>query len=168
MVPALLLCLVVGVTDGDTITARCGDPGAYEQVTVRIQGIDAPERAQPYGHRARQALSEMVFQQWVDLRCSKSDRYQRKVCSVWVAPVSAPSGPRSVDAGLAMVTTGMAWWYRAYAREQSPQERGQYEVAEDEARMRQAGLWSDASPVAPWDWRKGRSPNGGQEKRTQT
>lgn len=152
---ALLLCLVVGVSDGDTITARCGEPGAYEQVKVRIQGIDAPERKQPYGNRARQALSDMVFQQWVDLRCSKTDRYRRKVCSVWVAPASTPDGSRTLDAGLAMVGMGMAWWYRSYAREQSPQERGQYEFAEVEAKARSAGLWGDAQPVPPWDWRKG-------------
>lgn len=144
---------MVGVTDGDTITARCGEPGAYEQVQVRIQGIDAPERKQPFGSLARQVLSTMVFQQWADLRCGKTDRYQRKVCSVWVAPTSVPEGPRTLDAGLAMVSTGMAWWYRAYAREQTSQERGQYEFAEDEARARKVGIWSEAAPVPPWKWR---------------
>lgn len=151
---ALLVCLVVGITCGDTIKARCGDPGAYEQVTVRLQGIDAPEKVQPYGTRARQALAELTFQKWADLRCTKTDSYRRRVCSVWVAPASAPEGPRTLDAGLAMVSTGMAWWYRAYAREQSPQERGQYAFAEKEAQARSAGLWADPSPVAPWTWRR--------------
>lgn len=147
---------MVGITDGDTITARCTDPaGGYVRMQVRIQGIDAPEKKQPFGTRSRQALSELTFNRWADLRCSKVDRYQRHVCSVWVNPVSASSGPRTLDAGLAMVTTGMAWWYRAYAREQSPQERGQYEFAESEAKARGAGLWTDAQPVPPWDWRKG-------------
>lgn len=40
-------CLVVGISDGDTLTARCGRLGAYEEVKVRIAAIDAPERAQP-------------------------------------------------------------------------------------------------------------------------
>lgn len=53
-----------------------------------------------------------------------------------------------------MITQGMAWWYRAYAREQSPQERGQYEFAEQEAKARKVGLWRDSEPVAPWNWRK--------------
>ncbi len=44
-------CLVVGISDGDTLTARCGAPGAYQQVKVRLSGIDAPERRQPYGER---------------------------------------------------------------------------------------------------------------------
>lgn len=151
---ALLLCLVVGVTDGDTITVRCGEPGAHEQVKVRIQGIDAPERKQPYGNRARQALSDMVFQQWADLRCNKTDRYGRKVCSVWVAPSSASDDPRTLDAGLTMVSTGMAWWYRTYAREQSPQERGLYAFAEEEARSRRVGLWADTDATPPWMWRR--------------
>ncbi|MGE8444226.1 MAG: thermonuclease family protein [Comamonas testosteroni] len=47
---------------GHTQAARCGDPGSYEQVTVRLQSIDAPERKQPFGERARQALAELTFQ----------------------------------------------------------------------------------------------------------
>lgn len=118
-------CLVVGVADGDTITVRCGQPGAYAQIRVRLSGIDAPEKRQPFGTRARAALGSMVFGRMARLECPKTDRYGRKVCSVWVPPVSAPTGPHTLDAGLAMVTMGMAWWYRAYAREQTPAARGQ-------------------------------------------
>ncbi|MNV15186.1 hypothetical protein D3C71_1059020 [compost metagenome] len=147
-------CLVVGVSDGDTITARCGEPGAYEQVKVRFNGIDAPEKKQPFGQRAKQALSDLVYMKDVELDCPKTDRYGRSVCRVHVAPASAPHGPMTVDAGLAMITLGMAWWYRDYAREQTPQERGQYEFAEAEARAKRVGLWRDADPVPPWAWRK--------------
>ncbi|WP_437177178.1 thermonuclease family protein [Comamonas testosteroni] len=111
-------------------------PGQYEQVKVRLQGIDVPERKQP----ARQALAELTFQKEGELRCTKTDRYKRQVCSVWVAPASSPAGPRTLDAGLAMVTQGMAWWYCAYAREQSAQERGQYAFAEQEAAPHKVGL----------------------------
>ena len=62
MLAATLLCLVIGISDGRTLTARCGESDAYEQVTVRLQGIDAPERKQPFGERARQALAELTFQ----------------------------------------------------------------------------------------------------------
>lgn len=151
---SILLCLVVGVSDGDTITARCGDPGAYEQVKVRLNAIDAPERRQPFGARAKQAMSDLVYKKDVELRCYKQDRYKRQICSVWVAPQSAPDGPKTLDAGLQMVDIGMAWWYRQYAREQTPEERGQYEFAEDEARLRKRGLWSLPDPVPPWDWRR--------------
>lgn len=158
MLAATLLCLVVGISDGDTLTARCPTQEAahpYQQIKVRVQGIDAPERKQPFGNRAREALSEITFMKEAELRCNKIDRYKRHICSVWVVPVSAPKGPRTLDAGLALVSIGMAWWYRDYAREQTPQERGQYEFAEQEARSRQVGLWGDAEPIAPWAWRKG-------------
>lgn len=147
-------CLVVGVSDGDTITARCGAAGNYEQIKVRFNGIDAPEKRQPFGRRAKEALSDLVYMKEVALHCPKSDRYGRSVCKVMVAPASAPRGPKTLDAGLAMVTLGMAWWYRTYAREQTPQERGQYEFAEAEARAKRVGLWQDQDLVAPWDWRK--------------
>jgi endonuclease YncB( thermonuclease family) len=150
---ALLLALLPLVAAADQ-TARCGQPGAYEQRKVRLSGIDAPERKQPFGARAKDALSDLTFSKVVDLRCTKTDRYGRSVCSVWVAPASAPDGPQALDAGLAMVTLGMAWWYRAYAREQTPQERGQYEFAEQEARAKKAGLWRDGDAVAPWEWRR--------------
>ncbi|RRH80817.1 nuclease [Variovorax beijingensis] len=147
-------CLVVGVSDGDTITARCGAAGNYEQIKVRFNGIDAPEKRQPFGQRAKEVLSDLVYMKEVALDCPKSDRYGRSVCKVMVAPASAPRGPKTLDAGLAMVTLGMAWWYRTYAREQTPQERGQYELAEVEAKAKHAGLWRDAEPMAPRDWRK--------------
>jgi len=60
-----------------------------------------------------------------------------------------------------MVTQGMAWWYRAYAPEQTPEARGQYEFAEAEAKARRVGLWSDREPVAPWEWRKGNRTGAG-------
>lgn len=132
------------------------EPGAYEQIKVRLNGIDAPEKKQPFGERAKQAMSDLVYMKDVDLDCFKTDRYRRSVCKVMVAPASAPDGPLTLDAGLAMVTIGMAWWYRAYSREQTPQERGQYEFAEAEAKAKHAGLWRDADPVAPWEWRKER------------
>jgi len=147
-------CPVVGVSDGDTLTARCGTAGDYEQIKVRFNGIDAPEKRQPVGQRAKEALSGLVYMKEATLDCPKTDRYGRSVCKVMVAPTSAPRGPKTLDAGLAMVTVGMAWWYRAYAREQTAEERGQYEFAETEAKAKRVGLWHDEEPVAPWDWRK--------------
>ncbi|ARU04725.1 nuclease [Comamonas serinivorans] len=161
----IALCLVVGISDGDTLTARCGEPGQYEQVKVRLAGIDAPERKQPFGQRARQALSDTAYMKEAELRCTKVDRYKRSICTVWVAPASSPEGPKTLDAGLNLITLGLAWWYRDYAKEQSPQERGQYEFAETEARAKKAGLWSQLGtaeePVAPWEWRKSRRQNAG-------
>lgn len=123
---------------------------------MRFNGIDAPEKRQPFGERAKQAMSDLVYMKTVELDCRKTDRYGRSVCRVHVAPASAPRGPATLDAGLAMITLGLAWWYRDYAREQTPQERGQYEFAEQEARAKGAGLWVDKRAMAPWEWRRER------------
>ncbi|MBO9679535.1 MAG: thermonuclease family protein [Acidovorax sp.] len=157
MLSTALLCLIVGISDGDTLSARCPTEDAahpYLQVKVRLAGIDAPEKAQPYGARAKQALSDLTYLKQARLDCVKQDRYRRSVCNVWVAPASAPDGPQTLDAGLTMVTVGMAWWYRAYAKEQTPQARGQYAFAETEAKAKRAGLWADPEPIPPWEWRK--------------
>ena len=44
--------------------------------------------------------------------------------------------------------SGMAWVFDRYVSD-----RGLYAV-QDEARAAQRGLWGDADPVAPWEWRK--------------
>jgi len=60
----------------------------------------------------------------------------------------------TLDVGLAQVSAGLAWWYRAYAREQSPEDRGRYESAENEARLQKRGLWVDDDPVPLGEWRR--------------
>ena len=143
---------VVGVADGDTITVLDAN---REQHKIRVAGIDAPEKAQPFGQRSKESLSAMVFGKEVDVQWNKRDRYQRIVGTVWVQPVSCPTCPKTLDAGLAQLTVGLAWWYRKYAKEQSPEAAGRYEFAEQEARAKRAGLWADGQPIPPWDWRKG-------------
>ena len=54
---------------------------------------------------------------------------------------------------MSIPTVGMAWWYRYYAKEQTPEKRGQYEFAEFEAKAKKARLWQEPGPVAPWEWR---------------
>lgn len=48
----VLFCLIVGVTDDDMLKARCGDPGSYEEIKVRLIAIDAPEKRQDFGNRS--------------------------------------------------------------------------------------------------------------------
>jgi endonuclease YncB( thermonuclease family) len=142
---------VVGVADGDTITVLDAN---REQHKIRLGGIDAPEKAQPFGQRSKESLSAMVFGKEVDVQWNKRDRYQRIVGKVWVQPVSCPTCPKTLDAGLAQLTLGLAWWYQKYAKGQSPEDAGRYEFAEQEARAKRAGLWADGQPIPPWDWRK--------------
>jgi endonuclease YncB( thermonuclease family) len=142
---------VVGVTDGDTITVLDANKRQHK---IRFAGIDAPERKQPFGTRSRQNLARYVAGKDVRLDCPKVDRYRRKVCKVWMQPADCRRCGKTLDVGLAQVTDGMAWWYRRYANEQSAEDRGRYESAENESRLRKRGLWRDTDPVPPWEWRK--------------
>lgn len=142
---------VVGIADGDTITVLDVD---RQQHKIRLQGIDAPEKAQPFGQRSKENLSRMVFDKEVRVEWSKHDRYGRIVGKVWVQPDSCPTCPMTLDAGHAQITVGLAWWYRKYADQQSPQDRGAYEFSKHEAKAKRVGLWSDPDPVPPWEWRR--------------
>ena len=142
---------VVGVADGDSITVLDAN---LEQHKVRLQGIDAPEQAQPFGQRSKQNLSRLVFDKDVRVEWSKRDRYGRKIGKVWVQPVDCRTCAMTLDAGHQQITVGLAWWYRKYAGEQSPEDRGAYEFSEQEARAKGVGLWSHPDPVPPWEWRR--------------
>jgi endonuclease YncB( thermonuclease family) len=135
---------VVGVTDGDTITVL---DGARAQHTVRLGGIDAPERGQPFGTVAKENLSKLVYDRRVEARCWKRDRYGREVCSVFL-------GTR--DAGLEMIRDGYAWHFKEFQAEQSPEEREVYARTEESAKAARRGLWSEPNPLPPWDWRRSR------------
>ncbi len=150
----VLTGVVVGVSDGDTITVL---DAARVQRKIRLAGIDAPERGQPFGQPAKTNLSRPVFGKEVDVQWTKHDRYQRIVGNVLVAEsgCTATHCRKTLDTSLAQLTDGLAWWYRQYAGEQSREDAGRYQVAEAAARGRHAGLWSTAEPMAPWDWRHG-------------
>ncbi|HAY26727.1 MAG TPA: hypothetical protein DIT03_13425 [Candidatus Accumulibacter sp.] len=89
---------VVSVADGDTITVL---DAHHEQHKIRVAGIDAPEKSQPFGQRSKESLSAMVFGKELDVQWHKHDRYQRIVGKVMVADPScrATTCPRTLDAG---------------------------------------------------------------------
>ncbi|BEP70854.1 MULTISPECIES: thermonuclease family protein [unclassified Variovorax] len=142
-------CFVVSIHSGDTLTARCGDAASAWR-RVRLQGIEAPQPGQPFAEQARQKMHDMVRLKPADVDCDASTSHAReRICRVMVTPDSAPHGPRTLDAGLALLTVGLARWQPAQAQRLSPQERGQYEFAEEEARAKRAGLWKDVQPTRP-------------------
>lgn len=145
---------VVSVADGDTVTILDGD---RKQHKIRVSGIDAPEKAQPFGQRSKQSMSTLVFGKEVEVQWAKRDRYRRIIGKVMVAAPSCRTNrcPKTLDAGLAQITTGLAWWYQKYEKDQSASDAGRYGFAQQEARTKRAGLWADAHPIPPWDWRKG-------------
>ena len=134
---------VVAIADGDTLTVLDADRVQHK---IRLAGIDAPERKQPFGQRSRQMLSDIVFRKQVDVETQKKDRYGRTIGKVIY---------KDRDVNLILVSEGMAWHYRQYSREQSASDRVLYASAEDEARLQRRGLWTDPTPVPPWSWRSG-------------
>ena len=133
---------IVGVADGDTVTLL---DAANTEHRIRLDGIDAPERTQPYGQRARQSLAALAHGRAARADCPKVDRYGRAVCRVIVD---------GVDVGLEQVRRGFAWHYVKYAHEQRAADREKYARAESDARSASAGLWSFSDPIPPWDYRR--------------
>ena len=144
---------VVGITDGDSITVLDAEK---KQHKIRLAGIDAPERNQPFGVKAKQSLSNMVYGKEVTVEWKKRHR-SRLIGKVWVQPSDCTTCGKTLDAGHAQIIAGLAWWYRTYAKAQSAEDQGRYESAEDEARLRKWGLWRDTEPVPPWEWRRDRA-----------
>ena len=134
-----LLCLVVAISDGDTLTARCGEPGAYEQVKVRISAIDAPEKAQDFGSVSRQHLAGLCFQKMARIDSKGTDRYRRTIADVEC---------QGKDVGQEQIRAGLAWYYVKYGK-------GYEHLAQEEQQARDAGrgVWS-MQAVPPWEWRK--------------
>lgn len=132
---------VVGVSDGDTVTVL---DSAKVQYKIRLTGIDAPEKAQPYGQVSKKSLSDLVFNKDVEISWEKRDRYQRILGKVLLD---------KQDICLEQVKRGMAWHYKQYQRDQSLEDRTSYDLAEKKAREAKLGLWADDAPVEPSHFR---------------
>jgi endonuclease YncB( thermonuclease family) len=143
---------VVAVTDGDTIKILDANNVLYK---VRLTGIDAPEKAQPYGNASRKHLASLVAEKNVRVESSKNDRYGRLLGKVWVQPDDCPGCDKTLDANHAQIVSGMAWWYQYYANEQPAGDRERYKSAIIEAKAQKRGLWQETNPVPPWAWRRG-------------
>lgn len=127
---------VVGVSDGDSITLLTAEK---HQIKVRLAEIDAPEKSQAFGHRSKQALAHLCFGKEAVLSVQTIDRFGRTIARVDCA---------GVDANAEQVKRGYAWVYDRYAKDKS------LFSLQLEARENSRGLWVDASPVAPWDFRR--------------
>lgn len=139
---AVLQGRVVAVADGDTVTLL---DGRKRQHKIRLTGIDAPEKRQPYGEASRQHLAGLVAGREVRARCPKKDRYGRALCRLEVD---------GRDANFAQLRAGMAWHYKAYGRDQGLFNFTGYALVELEARYRRRGLWAEPRPLAPWVYRQ--------------
>ena len=127
-------CEVVGIADGDTFSCLSGK----QSTTVRLFGIDAPEKKQAYGKAAKQYLSSRIYRKTVTVTSHGLDRYGRTLGLVMVDGQAV---------NREMVAAGYAWVYRQYTDD------ADLLRAEETARTAKAGLWADPHPIKPTDFR---------------
>lgn len=129
---------VVAVTDGDTIKVLTP---AKRLTVVRLAGIDCPERSQPWGGRATDAVRTLVAGQVVRLEVVDIDRYGRTVGRVFV---------NEVNVNRALVEGGHCWAYTRYVKDKA------LFTLQNQAQKAQRGLWAlpTAERMAPWEWRR--------------
>ena len=127
--------LVVRVSDGDTLTVLLPD---QSERRIRLDQIDAPERKQPFGERAREALAGKVAARQIHIETTENDRYGRAIGRVILD---------GLDVNRWLIEQGWAWYYRKYGHTDA------LLVAESEAKHAKRGLWSDPQPEPPWDYR---------------
>lgn len=133
---------VVGVADGDTITVLDNTKTQYK---IRLAGIDAPEKSQPFGNVSKKSLSDLVYGKPVTIDYTKQDRYGRLVGKVL---------HEGNDINYVQIQRGLAWFYRKYKSELSVADQSAYQRAEEASQNQRLGLWTDTQPIAPWDYRK--------------
>ena len=128
---------VVRIVDGDTLVLLVDQ----QQLKIRLADIDTPERKQPFGTKAKQALSDLAFGKQARVVEVTVDRYGRIVGRVYVD---------GIDVNRELVAQGYAWVYRKYSND------AELLRLEAEAKQMGLGLWADPDPIPPWEWRRGR------------
>jgi micrococcal nuclease len=127
---------VTDILDGDTIKVSRN----HRNVKIRLNGIDAPEKDQAYGHKSGEFVVFQAFGKEVTVQTYGLDKYGRTIGDVYL--------PDGTMLNKELVKEGLAWWYCKYSADQS---LAQLEI---EAREARRGLWQDPKPVPPWVFRK--------------
>lgn len=125
---------VIGIADGDTLTVLHD----RKPLKIRLGNIDAPEKKQAFGERSKQSLSDMCYRKDATYIIQNIDRYGRTVAVVRCA---------GVEVNHAQVERGLAWVYAQYNKD------GSLPTIQAEAKAARRGLWTDAKPIPPWDYR---------------
>ena len=143
LIPAVAHCWwgrCIKIIDGDTVTVLTPD---MQKIRIRLYGIDAPEKRQDYGARAKQALSELVGNKMVEVVAYDQDRYGRVVALIFPE--------RSmISANESLIASGFAWVYPRYCAEPFCKIWANIEA---KCKQEGVGLWNQ-NATAPWEWRR--------------
>lgn len=127
---------VTAVKDGDTIEMLVnGKP-----IRIRLFGVDAPEKGQAFGEKAKQFTSGLCFGKVVKAVQKSKDQYRRVVAEVFL--------PDNSSLNYRLLQAGFVWHYKNFSKNEI------WAAAEIKAKKDKLGLWKDVHPMAPWDWRK--------------
>lgn len=126
---------VIHISDGDTLKILVNNT----PFKIRLSDIDAPEKGQHYGNKAKQALGNLVFGQRVMVVQGSTDSSGRIVGRVYLG---------NLDVNAWMVEQGHAWVDRKYSKDLTL-----YKL-ENKAKAARRGLWGSDLRVPPWEWRR--------------
>jgi micrococcal nuclease len=129
---------MVDVEDGDTIRVIL-DGSSF---TVSLYGIDSPERTQPHGVNAFEAITKLLKRKKISLQIYDKDGANHRCLAV----VSV--GEKNINELL--VKGGHAWVQREYCYESFCTD---WLFFQNQAKAAKKGLWSYPEPIAPWAWR---------------
>jgi micrococcal nuclease len=134
--------VVTRVSDGDTVWVQPDDT-QRKPFKLRLAGLDAPERCQPWGAEAGAALAQRVLHRHVEVTTRAQDGHGRSIGTLHLD---------GADVGAWLVAQGHAWSPRWQQRP------GPYAVQEGEARAARRGLHADGAAIAPREFRRRHGP----------
>ena len=127
---------IIHISDGDTVHLLTSK---NEKIKIRLNDIDAPEAKQAFGNKSKENIKKFIYQKDVIVEYKKKDQYKRVLGTIYY---------QNRDINLQQVKDGYAWVYKKYSKNPT------YFKAEQEARSKKIGLWSDRNPIEPWVFRK--------------
>lgn len=139
--------VVTSVTDGDSFAIKSDQGKTFH---VRLHGVAAPEKQQPFGAESHRKLSAKLLGKTVRVYFKLTDTLARALGKVIID---------DEDVGFEQINSGLAWYYTLYINELSDDDRLTYSQAFDEAKKLGKGLWRDPRPVSPWAYCKANNIN---------
>lgn len=128
---------VVKIKDGDTLVVLLNE----EEYTIRLKHIDCPEKKQAFGTKAKSFLSELCFNRNVIISSlDEKDQYGRYLAEVFLDD--------GTNVNKELVKNGLAWHYKKFSDD------NEYNSLENFARESMLNIWSEKTPIPPWEWRK--------------
>ena len=128
---------VLKIVDGDTFIGLTTDS---RKVLFRLQGVDAPEKDQPFSEKSKKKLKKLIGGKLIGIKVQENSENGRSMVRAYT--------PKGKDVSAEMLKSGLAWHLKNYDNSVI------YSQLENEARKIRKGLWSEVNPISPWDFRK--------------